>query len=292
MDRTVMSPMKRQNLEAAAKRLRKSMKNQIKWIKSVLRFRHTPSFCIKQDFRGFDRLELRKAFFEAKPFKHIIIDDFLPIDHAKFLAKRFPSVDHPVWLDWRARSPHQYGKQGPGDSRNFDLLDPYFRLALQEFNAAPFLTFLEEVTGIDKLLPDPYFTGGGIHQIVEGGILDIHTDFNRYDRLGMYRVLNVLIYLTDQWCKGYGGELELWDSSPKTNGKAVKVIPPIFNRAIIFKTDKTSFHGHPNEWRAPKTTTRRSIALYYYTTKPIDDGIYDQSTDFMGVVQKDLSRDY
>lgn len=225
-------------------------------------------------------------FQSASPFRHVVIDDFLPAEHAQFLSDRFPKPDHPVWLDWRTRSPHQYGKQGPGNASRFHVLDPEFRFALHEFNSSPFLQFLERLTGIGKLLPDPYYAGGGMHQILHGGILDVHTDFNYYARLQIYRQLNVLIYLNQDWQPGYGGELELWSARPGAGGACVKAIAPIFNRAVIFKTDKTSFHGHPGEWLAPEPITRRSIALYYYTAEKMEGFMYDENTDFQGVNSK------
>ena len=135
-------------------------------------------FLISDEFMAGQLEQQADEFKHAAPFKHIVIDEFLPANHVAFLANHFPKADHPVWLDWRIRSHHQYGKQGPGDSSKFAMLDPAFRLALNEFNTAPFLSYLERLTGIEKLLPDPYFLGGGMHQIVSGGILDIHTDFN------------------------------------------------------------------------------------------------------------------
>src|SRR5262249_20232390 len=40
---------------------------------------------------------------------------------------------------------------------------------------------------------------------------------------------------------------------------------PTFNRCVVFNTDATSFHGHPDPLACPADVTRRSIALYYYT---------------------------
>ena len=40
---------------------------------------------------------------------------------------------------------------------------PLYREMLRELNSRQFLLFLETLTGIDNLLPDPYFIGGGIH---------------------------------------------------------------------------------------------------------------------------------
>lgn len=232
--------------------------------------------------------ELHSSYREALPFKHVVIDDFLPAMHVEFLASHFPPPEHPVWLEWKLRLPNQYGKQGVGDSEKFSLLDPAFRLALNEFNASPFLSFVEGVTGIEKLIPDPYFTGGGIHQILEGGILYIHTDFNIYEKLNLYRQVNVLIYLTDGWLPAYGGQLEFWDRSPWFCGQCVKAIAPLFNRAVIFKTGKASFHGHPLEWSAPAHVTRRSIALYYYISEKMEGCAYSDKVDFTGVSVKPL----
>ena len=224
----------------------------------------------------------------AEPFRHVVVDDFLPAAAAVALSSRFPSPDHPVWLDWKVRSPHQYGKQGPGNSERFGLLDPWFNAALQEFNGWRFLQYLASVTGIADLLPDPYFTGGGIHQILSGGLLDIHTDFNYYERLKTYRRLNALLYLTEDWRPEYGGQLELWTDSPKRGGRCFREIAPSFNRLVVFETDKNSFHGHPREWSAPARITRRSIALYYYTATPVAGKAYDQVTDFQSYAVKPL----
>lgn len=245
-------------------------------------------FLIAEDFLADRAVASREAFATAQPFPHIVLDNFLPPSHARFLSDQFPKSEHPVWLDWRKCSAHQYGKQGPGNADKFGLLDPAFRLALQEFNATPFLLFLERLTGVPRLLPDPHFTGGGIHQIVQGGILDIHTDFNDYARLAVFRRLNVLIYLNEDWQEAFGGQLELWSGNPHQGGVCVESIAPIFNRAVIFKTDKQSFHGHPREWTAPEGATRRSIALYYYTAEMEEGQRYTQDTDFQGVVQKAL----
>ena len=234
-----------------------------------------------------DQAQLAKqGFAAASPFPHAVIDGFLPAEQAQRLAADFPAPDHPIWADWRLRTGHQYGKQGTRNSDQFHLLPDSLYFSLLEFNSSVFLAFLEQLTGIDALLPDPYFQGGGMHQIVSGGILDIHTDFNAYGRLKLYRRLNVLLYLTDSWAAGDGGELELWDGPPP-QGICVKQIPPLFNRLVVFQTDKQSFHGHTQEWQ-PADRTRRSIALYYYTSEPEQGQTYDARTDFQSVVLKDL----
>ncbi len=237
-----------------------------------------------QEKRLYRLAEARSAEFrEAVPFPHVVIDDFLPQEHAEFLLQHFPPPDHRIWKEKTHAS--QYRKLSSGGARPFSRLEPAFALAMQEFNTWKLLTFLEALTGIAKLLPDPYFLGGGIHQILKGGMLDIHTDFNDHQKIDLYRCLNVLIYLNPGWEPSWGGCLELWDGGAQ-GGKCVKAIPPIFNRAVVFQTDKRSFHGHPKEWNAPEPITRKSIALYYYTARQLEGQEYTAATDFQGIFTK------
>ena len=73
-----------------------------------------------------------------------------------------------------------------------------FRSIFREFNSRQFLLFLETLTGIENLIPDPYFLGGGIHSSKKGGFLNIHTDFNWHHKLQLHRRVNVLIYFPKQ----------------------------------------------------------------------------------------------
>ena len=78
-------------------------------------------------------------------------------------------------------------------------------------NSFEMLLWLEAVTGIEGLIPDPYFGGGGLHQIEPGGFLKVHADFNVHPKLNLDRRLNMLIYLNRDWKDEYGGHLELWE---------------------------------------------------------------------------------
>ena len=92
-----------------------------------------------------------------------------------------------------------------------ERLQAYTRRLLYALNSRPFLMFLEELTGIDGLIPDPYFTGGGIHVVANGGHLDIHADFYHHAKLNLERRINVLIYLNRDWQEDWGGSFEVWN---------------------------------------------------------------------------------
>ena len=118
------------------------------------------------------------------------------------------------------------------------------------------------MTGIQDLISDPYFRGGGLHNISRGGKLGVHIDFNKHQKYNLDRRLNLLLYLNKDWEEEFGGHIELWDSGMK---QCIKKILPIFNRMVIFNTTETSFHGHPEPLNCPADRSRKSLALYYYT---------------------------
>ena len=53
----------------------------------------------------------------------------------------------------------------------------------------------------EKLVADTELNGGGLHEIKKGGILKIHTDFNKHPNLDLDRRVNVKIYLNKKWEK-------------------------------------------------------------------------------------------
>ena len=131
--------------------------------------------------------------------------------------------------------------------------------------ARQFLLFLETLTGIDNLLPDPYFIGGGLHLSGRGDFLKVHADFNWHHKLQAHRRLNALTYLSDTWDEEWGGAVEFWDKD--MNG-AVDKAYPIFNRLVVFSTSENSNHGQPEHNKCPEGTYRKVLNLYYYTTAP------------------------
>ena len=93
------------------------------------------------------------------------------------------------------------------------------------FNSGPFLQFLEHLTGIDGLIPDPYFSGGGLHETDRGGRLGVHTDFNLYAKLNLIRRINVLVFLNKDWNPEYGGD-------PTLMGREYDEVRPVYRATV------------------------------------------------------------
>lgn len=198
----------------------------------------------------------RDEYARAEPFRHIVMDDFLSPDTLREVANSFPDLRDGKWHEFD--NPREKKLASEQESE----MEDQARWLLYQLNSSTFMRFLEELTGIEGLIPDPYFVGGGLHQIEPGGFLKIHADFNRHLKLKLDRRLNLLIYLNEDWQEEWGGALELWD---KDMSRCAHKIFPIFNRAVVFETTDFSFHGHPDPLACPAGRTRKSLALYYYS---------------------------
>lgn len=191
----------------------------------------------------------------AQPYNYIGIDNFLSpdvLDKVRADLAQLPD----------AEASFDRAQEKLKTSYNPERLPQYTRNLFHAFNARPFILFLEEMTGIKGLIPDPYFVGAGIHKVANGGHLDIHADFNLHKQMNLERRLNVLIYLNKDWKEEYGGSFEIWDK--EMTGKVASFVPH-FNRMCCFSTGSDTFHGNPATVNHPDGEHRMSIALYYYT---------------------------
>ncbi len=217
-----------------------------------------------EDVLDLDRLEhrldqLRPAYRTAKPFPHIVMDDFLEPGIAEAAMKEFPPLNHDQWTNYLHANERKFSNTDPA------TWGPTLRAILEVFNSRRFVDFVSSLIGVDDLIPDPSLEGGGLHQSGTGGFLNMHADFTVHPHNRRWqRRANILLYLNDDWQSEYGGDLELWNADMT---ECVERVAPIANRVLIFSTDATSFHGHPEPMRCPEGVARRSLALYYFSVE-------------------------
>ena len=201
--------------------------------------------------------QFAEAYQSNAPFPNMVVDDFFDPKFLRLVAAEFPDLaskeaqefNNPKEIKWASKGEKTFG--------------PQTRKLMHFLNSEPFLEFIQVVSGIqEKLIGDPYFVGGGQHEIRPGGVLKVHADFNGYPAFNLSRRLNVLVYLNEDWDESYGGHLEFWDENMKEQKAAIL---PIFNRLAMFSTTDFSYHGHPNPLTCPPDRRRRSLALYYYS---------------------------
>ncbi len=202
--------------------------------------------------------ELASHYQQNKPFPNMYVDNFFDEAFLESVLAEFPDVSKlKDNIHYANPNEDKYATKGeyPFGEKTKQLV--HF------LNSQPFLEFLQQVTGIQEtLIPDPYFEGGGFHEIKPGGYLKLHVDFHKHRSMHLDRRLNLLIYLNKDWEEAYGGHFELWE---KDMSACVVKILPVFNRIAMFSTTDDSWHGHPNPLTCPPDRSRKSLALYYYT---------------------------
>lgn len=211
------------------------------------------------------------TFFET-PFKHCVVDDFFDESIAYELMNSFPSLDDKIWE--KTNDENIEVKYRTNFQSEFDVPDGLIN-AFRIFNSSIFLKSISKVFAIPKLLPDPYYSGGGLNVTEKGGLLDVHVDGNYHDASGLNRRINVILYLNPGWENSWGGEFGLYSDD---GTKLIKKVEPIFNRLVIFDTHDKSFHGLPDALNFPEGKNRKSIILYYYTKeeRPSSQNIYKE----------------
>src|SRR5262245_59308887 len=216
------------------------------------------------DAPRYARLALRHAdeWRTAQPFSHVVIDNFLDHDVACAVERDFPLLND---IDWVVRDNKNNIRRFQHDETK---LRPLMRHMLRELNSRQFLLFVETLTGIDNLIPDPYFIGGGIHLSGPGDFLKIHADFNWHHKLQAHRRVNALLYLSETWEEEWGGALEFWD---REMTGPVDRASPRFNRLVVFSTSEHSNHGQRVPNTCPPGVTRKVLNLYYYSTHREDE---------------------
>lgn len=199
---------------------------------------------------------LAQAFEAGEPFPNIVLDNVLAVG-PEDIEQSFPDAE---WPHWHAFQEHYQQNKRQGSA--IETFPPLLKQIVQELSEPKFLRFLEQVTGIRALLVDPYLNGAGLHYSGPGGVLMPHIDFHMLRELGLFRRLNVIIYLNEEWQPDWGGCLKLYE---KGKTQPTRTIVPEFGRMVIFRTDAKSVHGFPDP--VVEGRWRKSIALYYYTSE-------------------------
>tara|TARA_Y100000389_G_C17423250_1_gene498016 strand:- start:47 stop:925 length:879 start_codon:yes stop_codon:yes gene_type:complete len=215
---------------------------------------------ISKSFHNLNSYALKNKlkYQNLKPYPHLVVKNFFNINFLNKVLNEFPNLSE-------IKSSTNYNNQNEIKfaNNNKKSFKKNTRLFFKFLNSNEFLNFIKKLSSIDeKLLPDSFLSGGGLHEIKKGGVLKVHTDFNKHPFKNLDRRINVLIYLNKNWKKKYGGDLELWNKNMK---KCVVKVPPIFNTMVVFSTNDFTNHGHPNPLKCPENMSRKSIAIYYFS---------------------------
>ncbi len=180
-------------------------------------------------FAGVDLVRLKRSlagrrdeYASAQPFPHIVLDDFLEPDRLAQAAREFGDVHSSDWIGYVHFNEKKFSNP------NIDSWGPTLRSVAQTLNSPEFVQMLSELTGIDGLIADEGMEGGGLHQSLRDGFLNVHADYTVHPLHPTWRRrVNLLLYFNDEWPAAYGGALELWSTDMS---RRVVTIEPRGNR--------------------------------------------------------------
>jgi len=172
---------------------------------------------------------------ETYPYNHIVIENFIDYGRSGFLVEeefrnKFNDDDLIEWGDLENNG----SKWMIRDSNRLNGLDKILT------NKKVIDSIQEKFELTQELHHDPSFEGGGLTLSPVNSFLQYHCDFNWSSKMEMYRVVNCLYYLNNDWKEKYGGCLHMLNSKTLT---VEKIVEPIFNRLVILLTSINTPHG-------------------------------------------------
>jgi Rps23 Pro-64 3,4-dihydroxylase Tpa1-like proline 4-hydroxylase len=207
------------------------------------------------------KLPSNTGFRGNAPFPNAVFDSFLDPALFRDLQQQFPEYDS-------SQARNERGEVGrKAVFPKLRQLGPAYVELDEIFQSADFLQAIGRMTGIDSLLYDAEYVGGGCHLNLNGQDLDLHVDFNYHPRTRTHRRLNLILFLNDEWSEDWGGCLELQSDPRAGDANRIVSVTPAPNRAVVFETSEHSWHGF-RRIQMPEPYAnhgRRSIAVYFYT---------------------------
>lgn len=211
--------------------------------------------------------ELRADFLSAKPFSHVIIDDFFLPEIADQLVKEFPAYDSAVW-----NAHYNNAIENKKACNHWDKFPATTYAVFHHLCSFEFEDIISKITGNLDVQADVGLHGGGWHAHATSGKLNVHLDYSIHPKLQLERHYNLIIYITPDWNPAWGGGLELWshDEEKQAAKECVVTVENRFNRAVLFDTTQHSWHGLPSDLVCPPGVQRQSLAVYYVTEPSAD----------------------
>lgn len=176
------------------------------------------------------------------PFRYWTFASFDPLD----IIGGLPGDNAPDWV--------RYSSPWESHKRTCNRLDRLPWSVVQHVISVPFVERLRELTGIDDLIPDPFFHGAGLHVIDEGGQLGCHVDYAQHPKADyLERRLSLVMFAS---CWG-GGDLCLWnDTATQIEAR----IEPTPGTAVAFENSDIAYHSVDT---VVGKTPRVTVAMYY-----------------------------
>jgi Rps23 Pro-64 3,4-dihydroxylase Tpa1-like proline 4-hydroxylase len=154
---------------------------------------------------------------------------------------------------------------------------PVLEEILYAFQDARIVQLIQDICGIDEqLYADEYLYAGGVSLMSKDCFLNPHLDNSHDSERNNWRALNLLYYVTPDWKRENGGNLELWPNG--VEGQPIE-IQSKHNRLVVMSTHDSSWHSVN---KVMVNNERKCISNYYFSQNPLPNHKEFHVTIFKG----------
>ena len=205
--------------------------------------------------------QLKENYKNHFNYNLLLLDNFLTKDVTSLLSEELDNIPLEKCKHFTRAKSCMYEYNNLDDT-------PIQDLTIQALHSSTFIKWLENITGIEKLIPDPHLIGAGYAKSFCGDSLKIHSDFNWNEQLQLHRKVSIVIYLNDNWKEEWGGQLNFYDTKRK---KINTTVPIKFGNCVIWGYNNLAFHGYPEPIQCPENVSRKCLRLFYYVSNAKHD---------------------
>ena len=212
---------------------------------------------------------LKKQYQESQDkIGYFIIDSLLPEDLALEIFSAFPKAE--TMKLRKSLREHKY------IAAQMNQFDPVLEESIFAFQDPAVVKVIQNLCEVESLYPDEHLYAGGISSMGNGQFLNPHLDNSHEKDRKRWRVLNLLYYVSPEWDRSFGGNLEIW---PDGVDREQTTIDSRFNRLVVMATHGSSWHSV-----SPVTVDRirTCVSNYYFSDSPLKDSDTFHVTSFRG----------
>ncbi len=212
---------------------------------------------------------IKKQFDQSKDtIGYFWIDDLLPEDLAMQINEKFPTKDKMVLK--------KSLKEDKYIAVQMNEYDPILEEIIYAFQDERIVHLIAEICDIKQPIPDSSLYAGGLSMMGKDQFLQPHLDNSHDAKRELWRVLNLLYYVTPDWQEDFGGNLEVWPNGLKNEQTT---IVSKFNRLAVMATHNDSLHSVSP---VKHDGFRKCVSNYYFSKEPLRETDTFHVTSFRG----------
>ena len=199
---------------------------------------------------------LKEQFLQNKEsIGYFYLDNLLPNELVHEIHTSFPKLEETV----KKKNIREYKYL----AYQMDAYNHLLEEVIYAFQEEKVVDLISEICDIESLMADSSLYAGGLSLMANKNYLNPHLDNSHDKDRNLWRVLNLLYYVTPNWEIENGGNLELWLEGLK---KEKTIVTSKFNRLVVMATHQNSWHSVS---KVNADAIRCCISNYYFSNKPL-----------------------